>query len=78
MKDFIAKLVGVLIGIIGFVGFVVGLSLLFAFPTKWIANYLFTPGVLYSLFGITSLTVWKAWALNAICGTLFKSTTTKN
>jgi hypothetical protein len=69
--DTLIKVVGVVV-----VGAftVAGLSILMAFPTMWMVNYVFTPGVIFSLFGISQLTVVKAWGLNFICGTLFKST----
>ena len=57
-------------------GLVVGIALLFAYPTLWLVNYLFTPGTLISLFGIAQLTFWKAFWLNFLCSILFKSSNT--
>jgi hypothetical protein len=54
----------------------VGISLLSAFPTKWILNYLLTPGVLTTVFGVAKLTFWRAFWLNYVSSMLFKSTTT--
>ena len=51
---------------------IAGLASLMAYPTKWVVNYLFTPGVLTSLFGTSQISFWQALALNFICGTLFK------
>lgn len=47
---------------------IIGLALLFAYPTMWLVNYLFSPQFLYSVFGVTSFSIWKAWALNAFLG----------
>lgn len=55
---------------------VAGLSLLMAYPTMWIVNYLFTSSVISSLFGVAQLTFWKALWLNYITAALFKGTTT--
>ena len=57
---------------------VVGISILMAYPTKWVVNYLFTSGTIMSLFGIAQLTVWKALWLNFICGTLFKASSSSS
>lgn len=50
------------------------LSVLGAYPTKWLVNYLFTPAVLVALFG-GPLTFWKALVLNYVAASLFKGTT---
>jgi hypothetical protein len=55
---------------------VVGFSLLLAWPTLWLVNYLFTSQVLLTLFGIPALTFWKAFWLNFFFGAAFKSTYT--
>jgi hypothetical protein len=55
------------------VAFVAGISLLMAYPTMWIVNYLFTSSVISGLFGVTQLTFWKALWLNYITAALFKS-----
>lgn len=65
-----AKFIGLVV--IGFV-LVTGLSLLFAFPTMWLVNYLFTPNVILAIFGVTALTFWKAYWLSVLCSMLFKS-----
>jgi hypothetical protein len=65
-----AKFVGVVvIGIL----LVTGVGLLFAFPIMWLVNYLFTPNVILSIFGVTALTFWKAYWLSLLCSLLFKS-----
>lgn len=43
-----------------------------AYPTKWIVNYLFTPATVLALFG-GPLTTVKAFWLNYVCASLFKS-----
>ena len=53
-------------------------SIIGAYPTKWIVNYLFTPQVLMSLFGVSQLTFWKALWLNFICSALFKASSTSS
>ena len=55
------------------VGLIVGLSLLLAFPTMWLVNYLIAPSALTAVFGISALTFWKAFWLNFLAGILFKS-----
>jgi hypothetical protein len=57
---------------------VTGLSLLMAYPTMWVVNYLFTSSVISGLFGVAQLTFWKALWLNYITAALFKGTTTVN
>jgi len=46
---------------------------LFAFPVKWAMNYLFTPQLLLSVFGVPVFTAWRAWALSFLTTTLLKS-----
>jgi hypothetical protein len=47
---------------------VLGFAALFAaamgYPTKWLVNYLFSPSLLMSVFGIAQITFWKAFWLN--------------
>lgn len=72
------KFLGYSVLAIGFVGLLVFLSFLFAYPTFWLVTYLFTTPVITFLFG--TFTVYKAWALNLLTSFLFKSyhTTTKD
>lgn len=58
------------------VGLIVGLSLLLAFPTMWLVNYLIAPSALTAVFGISALTFWKAFWLNFLAGILFRSSNT--
>jgi hypothetical protein len=59
-------------------GLIVLLSLLFAYPTLLVVNYLFTSSLLLKIFGIPALTFWKAFWLNYLCANLLKSTTTSS
>lgn len=60
------------------VGLLVGLCLLAGYPTMWIVNYLITPTLLTTVFGISALTFWKAFWLNFLASILFKSTNTSS
>ena len=64
--------------VVGLIALVVGLCLLAAYPTLYIVNYLFTPQLLLSVFGISALTFWKAFWLNFLASILFKSTNTSS
>jgi hypothetical protein len=55
---------------------IAGLSVLFAFPTMWMVNYLFAPSALIAVFGHAHLTFWNALWLNVLCGLLFKGSST--
>ena len=69
------KFLGVLTLGLLIIGFV---SVAFAFPTKWLVNYLFTPCVIHSLFGVGQISVYQALALNFLCGTLFKGSSSNS
>jgi hypothetical protein len=73
MKSF-ATLVGTVVLVM--VG-TVALSLLLAFPTKWLVNYIFSDGFRLAAFGVLKIDVWRAWALNILITGLFKTTTSK-
>jgi len=47
---------------------VVGLSLLFAFPLKWLWNWLMP-----MIFGLMELNFWQSFGMLMISGMLFKS-----
>lgn len=53
---------------------IVGLALLMAWPTKFLINSLFSPGLLLAVFGTSSIGFLKALYINALAGMLFKST----
>jgi hypothetical protein len=78
MTQLFVAVLAILGGIVGMFGLVFGLSLLFAYPLMWAINYTFAPAVLVAIFGTASVSVWKAFALSVVCGTLFKSSTTVN
>lgn len=52
-----------------FVISIVGIALLFAFPTMWLWNWLIP-----TIFGLTEITFWQALGINILSGLLFKST----
>lgn len=54
----------------------IGAGLLFAFPVMWLTNYLFTPALLLTVFGVAKLTFSKAYALSVFMHWMVKSTTT--
>lgn len=54
------------------------LALLMSYPTKWLVNYVFTDGVRLVIFGVAKITVWRALALNYMCGLLFRGTSTSS
>ena len=66
---------GTLLKIIGgavlIVGVILLLALLFAFPTKWLWNWLMP-----YLFALKTITIWQALGLNILCGFLFKGSST--
>ena len=70
------KILAYVVIALGFVALVGVLGLLFAIPTAYLLEYVFTPTVLVTLFGTATISVWKAWGINIIFGLLFKSTTT--
>ena len=59
--------------VIGVLGLVFGLALLFAFPTMWAVNYLFSASFLTFVFGVAKINFWRALVLNFIVGYLVGS-----
>lgn len=57
---------------------IVAISLLGAYPTKWLVNYVLAPGFIYFVFGVTKIGFWKALTTNILAGQLFKSTSTSS
>jgi hypothetical protein len=53
-----------------FIALIFVIAAIFAYPTMWIVNYLFSATVLTLVFGISKLTFWKALALNWFLGLL--------
>ena len=73
MLEFFGKL---FLGIIVFLGTLVmmfGLALLMGFPIMWLMNYVFTPGVLLTVFGVAKMTFWRAFWTNFLFGILFRT-----
>lgn len=66
----IIKAVLVIVGAMLFIGFVV---LLMAWPTEFLVNYLFTPSLLISIFGVAKITWTQALCINTLASILFKS-----
>jgi cadmium resistance protein CadD (predicted permease) len=60
-----------LIVILGAMALIVLAALLFAFPVKWLWNWLMP-----DLFGLVKITVWQALGLNLLSGFLLKTHTT--
>lgn len=50
------------------------LGALFALPTMWLVNVLFTKATILSLFGTAKIGFWQAFGLNVLTGFLFRST----
>ena len=62
------KYVFIILGaVVGFVALVIGLSALFALPVMWLWNY-----VIPHQFGLKEIDFLHAWALNVLCGFIFK------
>jgi fucose permease len=59
--------------VIGAIALIVGLSLVWAFPTMLLWDWLMP-----ELFGLKQVTLFQAWGLNVLCGVLFKSHTNTN
>ena len=73
VSDAFVKVVGAAVVVVVVVAF---LALLMGYPTMWIVNYLFASSFLVKVFGVAKLTFWRAFWLNWLAGTLFKSTVT--
>jgi hypothetical protein len=69
------KTIGIVLGIIALVA---GLSILMAYPTMWIVNYLFAPSFLVMVFGTAKIPFLKALWLNVIMGLLVKSSSSSS
>lgn len=55
----------------------VGLAILFAYPTMWVVNYLFTAQLLTYVFGVAKISLWQALVLNIFFG-FIKGTSTSS
>ena len=68
------KYVLITLGAVGvFVALVVGVSALFALPVMWLWNY-----VVPYQFGLKEIDFLHAWALNVLCGFIFKSSSIRS
>ena len=74
MNEAIGKLVVALSMFLLVLVVVAGLSVLMAFPSKWLINYLFTSQLLLFVFGVSKVTVWQALAVNLLTGGIFRGT----
>ena len=59
--------------VVVFMLIITGLSLLFAFPVKWLVNWVFAPKAIQAMFGVPVLSVWRAWGLYLVFGILFSN-----
>lgn len=69
------KIVGYLIGAVGLIAVSV---LLMALPLMWLGNYLFTPVILNTLFGVSQLDFVHALALSVFMSICFKGTSSSS
>jgi uncharacterized protein YqfA (UPF0365 family) len=70
MENFIESIVKALGIIMLAVIIIVFISILFAFPTMWLWNWLMPV-----IFGLPKITIWKALGLNFLFAILFKGNT---
>lgn len=70
------KAIVLVLALIGVLALSFGVGLLLAWPLMLILNYLFTPSVLFAIFGIGQLTFWKTYWLSVAAGLLFGSHST--
>ncbi len=70
--DKLSAAIGVIVTLIAVI---FGLSLILAFPVKWLWN-----STMPELFSLSPIDWWMAWKLSLLCSFLFKSTkfTTKS
>ena len=61
-----------LLTVLGAIMVVLIISILMAFPTMWLWNWLMP-----AIFGLIKINFWKALGLNILTGILLKSTNTK-
>jgi len=62
-----------IVAIIGFVGVLILITLLFALPTMWLWNWLMP-----NIFGLKEIDVLQAWGLSFLSGLLFKNNTSSS
>jgi hypothetical protein len=78
MSTSASDVAAIAVAAVGIITLVVLLSFFGAYITLLIVNYLFTPAVLLTVFGVPALGFWKAFVLNLFIGTFRAvSTSTK-
>ena len=63
----------ILLTVLGGITLLFVLALLFAFPTMWVVNYLFSAQLLIFVFGVEKIGFWTALVLNIFFNIAFKS-----
>jgi hypothetical protein len=53
-----------------FVGIVLIIAVLVAFPIMWLMNYVFAPSLMLAVFGVGKMTFWRALAFSVLTGFL--------
>jgi hypothetical protein len=69
--DAFLKVVGAIAVIFAVVGVA---SVIGAYPTKWLINWLISPGALVLIFGTPKIGFAQTLGINILCSCLFKST----
>lgn len=62
------EIIGAIVTGFVFVAVLVGLVVLFAFPTMWAVNYLFSPSLLTLIFGVAKFNFLRALVFNFFVG----------
>jgi hypothetical protein len=70
MKVLMTIVIGIALG--------AALSLLFAWATAALVNYLFAAAFLTFVFGTAKITFWQAFVLNLLTGLLFRSSSSSS
>lgn len=74
-----AKAIGGLLGsILGILLYIVLVAAIYALPVKLLMNYLLTQQVLMAVFGVSVISIYKAWAINFLCGVLFRTSSSSS
>ena len=74
MFELIAIVLKVILGLLAVAGVIVLAAMLFALPIMWLWNYT----VPFLFHGVPELDFWHAWALGALCGILFKGSSSSS
>lgn len=73
MKDLINGIVGLVVLVIGTIGFLLLLAIVMGFPTMWCWNY-----VMPVVFKLPTITLDVAIVMNVLAGLLFKNTSSSS